>query len=502
MRRRCSRGARLTPQPRRSPDGVPRDRRPTVRLDPPPPRPARRDDATTAPEIGARAPTRVFRDDDIGICGRSRRRTAPPVVEGASSGWRCRRRHTAIPRRHDVARLRLLANGADGWDDLGPAFADGATPGSREWSGSAIRRGDGSVSIFYTAAGRPGEDRPSYVQRVIEARPDARRRQRPHRPRGSRRAPRDPPRPWAGLSAGQRARAGTRPHQGLPATRAGSGTRPTAASICSSPPPSPPRAASWARSRSRPRSAGAGRSCRPAGEPMGSTTSSSARTSWSTSRATTSSSSRSANRSIRRGRPRQGCIRLRRLQPHRALRAAQRLGARHPQSVRRARSGVRMVGAARSARDELRELPNGRWRGHEARRRRRGACALRGHYRPGPPARTRRRDHGDRGACGHGLAPLVRSVKLGSCSHQPMARGRLGGVLERLLRVQRSRGGGPPAVLADHGLHQQLGERLVASGGSPAEDALGAEDAVGRGPRAQETAVVVALELAACASRT
>ena len=73
--------------------------------------------------------------------------------------------------RHDVARLRLLANGANGWDDLGPAFGDGVTPGSREWSGSAVRRADGSVSVYYTAAGHRGEARPTYVQRVVEARP-------------------------------------------------------------------------------------------------------------------------------------------------------------------------------------------------------------------------------------------------------------------------------------------------------------------------------------------
>ena len=73
--------------------------------------------------------------------------------------------------RHDVARIRLLATGDDGWTDLGPVFADGASPGSREWSGSAVRRPDGTVSVFYTAAGRRGEARPTFVQRIVEARP-------------------------------------------------------------------------------------------------------------------------------------------------------------------------------------------------------------------------------------------------------------------------------------------------------------------------------------------
>jgi levansucrase len=72
--------------------------------------------------------------------------------------------------RHDRARIRLLARTADQWRDLGDVFADGASPGSREWSGSAVRRPDGTVSIFYTAAGMRGEARPTFHQRVVEAR--------------------------------------------------------------------------------------------------------------------------------------------------------------------------------------------------------------------------------------------------------------------------------------------------------------------------------------------
>jgi levansucrase len=73
--------------------------------------------------------------------------------------------------RHDQARIRLLGKNGDEWKDLGNAFADGASPGSREWSGSAVRRPDGTVSVYYTAAGRRGEARPTYRQRVIETRP-------------------------------------------------------------------------------------------------------------------------------------------------------------------------------------------------------------------------------------------------------------------------------------------------------------------------------------------
>ena len=73
--------------------------------------------------------------------------------------------------RHDRARLRLLATDGDGWTDLGHVFADGTSPGSREWSGSAVRRRDGTVSVFYTAVGERGEPRPTFTQRVVEARP-------------------------------------------------------------------------------------------------------------------------------------------------------------------------------------------------------------------------------------------------------------------------------------------------------------------------------------------
>lgn len=73
--------------------------------------------------------------------------------------------------RHDRARIRLLGRTAGRWRDLGDVFAPGTSPGSREWSGSAVRRPDGTVSIFYTAAGVRGEARPTFHQQVVEARP-------------------------------------------------------------------------------------------------------------------------------------------------------------------------------------------------------------------------------------------------------------------------------------------------------------------------------------------
>nr|WP_062340623.1 glycoside hydrolase family 68 protein [Herbidospora sakaeratensis] len=72
--------------------------------------------------------------------------------------------------RHDVARIRSLAFDDGKWIDLGDVFPDGASPGSREWSGTAIRRADGTVSVFYTASGFRGEERRTFAQRVFEAR--------------------------------------------------------------------------------------------------------------------------------------------------------------------------------------------------------------------------------------------------------------------------------------------------------------------------------------------
>jgi len=71
--------------------------------------------------------------------------------------------------RHTHARIRLLERVGDTWQDRGDLLPDGLTPGSREWSGSAIvdpehRR----LTLFFTAAGRRGEARPSFEQRLFQ----------------------------------------------------------------------------------------------------------------------------------------------------------------------------------------------------------------------------------------------------------------------------------------------------------------------------------------------
>lgn len=60
--------------------------------------------------------------------------------------------------RHDLARIWLTSHGADGWRAHGPAFPDGFSPGSREWSGSTVLADDGETLVqYFTAAGRRGQ---------------------------------------------------------------------------------------------------------------------------------------------------------------------------------------------------------------------------------------------------------------------------------------------------------------------------------------------------------
>lgn len=71
--------------------------------------------------------------------------------------------------RHDLARIRLTSLGADGWRDHGDAFPDGFSPGSREWSGSAVLAADDrTLTLYFTASGRR-EGGPRFEQRLFEA---------------------------------------------------------------------------------------------------------------------------------------------------------------------------------------------------------------------------------------------------------------------------------------------------------------------------------------------
>lgn len=73
--------------------------------------------------------------------------------------------------RHGMARLRLMHRVGEQWRDLGLLFDEGFSPGSREWSGSAIISADhGQVTLYFTAAGVRGEAKLSFRQRLFETR--------------------------------------------------------------------------------------------------------------------------------------------------------------------------------------------------------------------------------------------------------------------------------------------------------------------------------------------
>ncbi|MCA1196979.1 glycoside hydrolase family 68 protein [Sphingomonas sp. R647] len=72
--------------------------------------------------------------------------------------------------RHGHARIHLMLRDATGWQPLGPAMPDGFSPGSREWSGSALLAADRrTLTLFFTATGRRGEATPTFEQRLFRA---------------------------------------------------------------------------------------------------------------------------------------------------------------------------------------------------------------------------------------------------------------------------------------------------------------------------------------------
>ncbi len=73
--------------------------------------------------------------------------------------------------RHAIARIHLVSEREGIWTLHGPVFPEGFTPGSREWSGSAVLdAASGVVTVYFTAAGRRGLTGPSFEQRLFEAR--------------------------------------------------------------------------------------------------------------------------------------------------------------------------------------------------------------------------------------------------------------------------------------------------------------------------------------------
>ena len=70
--------------------------------------------------------------------------------------------------RHAEARIHHLVRTASGFEMVGALFPDHFTPGSREWSGSAVIDG-ATVTMNFTAAGRRGDAEPSAEQRLFAA---------------------------------------------------------------------------------------------------------------------------------------------------------------------------------------------------------------------------------------------------------------------------------------------------------------------------------------------
>jgi len=97
---------------------------------------------------------------------------SPSLLEGGETLWMA----LGAPRfpdpdaRHGHARIHLISRGAGGWKHLGPALSDGFSPGSREWSGSALLAEDRrSLRLFFTATGRRGEATMTFEQRLFSA---------------------------------------------------------------------------------------------------------------------------------------------------------------------------------------------------------------------------------------------------------------------------------------------------------------------------------------------
>lgn len=127
---------------------------------------------TTAPLVDGCTPASLLPGTDLwDLWPVQELNGAPWVIEGRELWMALSAPAIGHPEgRHDVARLRLLARSGTAWSDLGPVFGERASPGSREWSGSAVRHRDGTMSVYYTAVGRRGEATATYVQRVMEAR--------------------------------------------------------------------------------------------------------------------------------------------------------------------------------------------------------------------------------------------------------------------------------------------------------------------------------------------
>ncbi len=71
--------------------------------------------------------------------------------------------------RHDIARIRLMAERNGQWRDFGNLLPDGHCLGSREWAGTTIFDPEtNAITLFYTASGRKGEAARTFEQRIFQ----------------------------------------------------------------------------------------------------------------------------------------------------------------------------------------------------------------------------------------------------------------------------------------------------------------------------------------------
>ena len=127
-----------------------------------------------APLIGADDFTRISPDLDVWDAWPVQDREGYPAIvgEGETLWMALGAPHREDPdERHGLARIHLLGRDERGWRHLGPVFTEGFTPGSREWSGSAVLDADGqTLTIYFTVTGVRGEDTLTFGQRLFSAR--------------------------------------------------------------------------------------------------------------------------------------------------------------------------------------------------------------------------------------------------------------------------------------------------------------------------------------------
>lgn len=96
----------------------------------------------------------------------------PSLLDGGTTLWMAlgSPRFPDPDERHGHARIHLIALRDGQWIHLGPAIADGFTPGSREWSGSAVLDADREhLTLYFTATGHRGEEPLTFEQRLFRA---------------------------------------------------------------------------------------------------------------------------------------------------------------------------------------------------------------------------------------------------------------------------------------------------------------------------------------------